>query len=597
MKTTRRRRAFGRAILTAACAALSAAAFAADGGRALLIGVNKYEKESGQGNLAFCVADAEALRARLLKTGFEKENVVCLSDAAGDERNLPTLSAARRELNALRRSSGTVAVVYLGGHGASFDGKSRFALRDARADDLVGTTLAIDEVVDALAEADFERKFLFIDACRNSLERGMASFAKEDAGEFAANFTPREGVRAFLSCSLGEVSREDPEFQHGVFTKFLLDGLAGRADVEVNGDRDGKVEFLELFLFVAARTRERAAQEQNPCLRLDGSEYSPETVVFADGGAEFPADDAARVLAQVGKPRRFASNSIGMEFVRIEPGTFLMGSAETPKELVAAFDSYYDKPLKPEMFEDERPRRKVTIAKPFWIGRGEVSVGRFAQFVEETGYETDAERDGRGGFGLDAQGKATRSTEFNWTEIGVPQCLRTPVVDVSWNDATAFCQWLSEKEGRRYRLPTEAEWEYVCRAGTETRYWFGDDPEDLARWENVADASARRRFPEWKSCVRGDDGFAFAAPIDAATANPWEVFGMCGNVCEWCADVDPSDPRKRIVRGGSWYNWANIARASNRSSATPTNRHFSVGFRVVCDADEGPSEETRRPTE
>ncbi len=573
----------------AASAFFCATAFAVDGGRALLIGVNRYEQASGLTNLRYCVADAEALRARLLKNGFEKENVVCLSDAAGDERNLPTLNAARRELDALRRSSGTVAIVYLGGHGASFNGESRFALRDARRGDLIGTTLAVDEVVEALAEAEFERKFIFIDACRNALARGTAPFAKnEDVGEFAKNFTPRQGVRALLSCSLGEVSIEDSAFQHGVFTKFLLDGLLGRADVEENGNRDGKVDFLELFQFTAARTREKTGQTQNPCVRMDG-DYSAATVAFVDSGAEIREDDARCELSEVKERRRVASNSLGMEFVQIEPGTFWMGSAETPEELVEAFNSDYDAALSPAMFEDEYPARRVRVAKSFWIGRGEVSIEQFARFVEETGYETDAERDGRGGFGLDARGKPTNSTKFSWREIGVPQCLRTPVVDVSWNDAVAFCRWLSEKEGRTYRLPTEVEWEYVCRAGTGTRYWFGDDPEELAIWENVADESARRRFPEWKSCVKSDDGFAFAAPIDAATANPWEVFGMCGNVCEWCADVDPNDPRKRIVRGGSWFNWANTARASNRSSATPSNRHFSVGFRVVLDGSDAPS--------
>ncbi len=84
---------------------------------------------------------------------------------------------------------------------------------------------------------------------------------------------------------------------------------------------------------------------------------------------------------------------------------------------------------------------------------------------------------------------------------------------MSWNDAQAFCDWLSRKESKKYRLPTEAQWEYACRGRTQTRFHFGDDEEDLAKYGNVADASARKKFPAWSWTIKADDGYVFTAPV------------------------------------------------------------------------------------
>ena len=92
------------------------------------------------------------------------------------------------------------------------------------------------------------------------------------------------------------------------------------------------------------------------------------------------------------------------------------------------------------------------------------------------------------------------------------------MVNVSWNDAVAFCKWLSRKEGKTYRLPTEAEWEYACRAGTTTRYYSGDDPETLAKVGNVADATAKAKFPDWKYTIKANDGYVFTAPVGSVQA-------------------------------------------------------------------------------
>jgi sulfatase modifying factor 1 len=114
------------------------------------------------------------------------------------------------------------------------------------------------------------------------------------------------------------------------------------------------------------------------------------------------------------------------------------------------------------------------------------------------------------------------------------------VVNVSWNDAVAFAKWLSQKEGKTYRLPTEAEWEYACRAGTTTRYFCGDDAEGLAEVGNVADGTAKAKHPDWTT-IAAQDGFVYTSPVGHYRPNAWGLYDMHGNVLEWCWDCYGSD--------------------------------------------------------
>ena len=147
------------------------------------------------------------------------------------------------------------------------------------------------------------------------------------------------------------------------------------------------------------------------------------------------------------------TNSIGIKLVLISAGEFLMGCPEPAKDLVTAFAPYK---RKPEYFNDEYPRHRVRITKPFYLGKCEVTVGEFRQFTLEAGYKTEAEADGEGGWGYNpASGTCEgRKPEFSWRNPGFPQTDKHPVLNVTWNDAGAFCQWLSRKEGKTYRLPT-----------------------------------------------------------------------------------------------------------------------------------------------
>jgi formylglycine-generating enzyme required for sulfatase activity len=282
-----------------------------------------------------------------------------------------------------------------------------------------------------------------------------------------------------------------------------------------------------------------------------------------------------------------------MTLVRIEPGSFLMGSTkEQIDQLLRLFPD-----SKREWYEDERPQHPVKITRPFFLGIHEVTAGQFRRFVEESGHQTEAEKDGQGSYVWNVtKQKWELDPGKNWRNPGFSQTDDHPVVCVSHDDAMAFCQWLSQKEGRTYRLPTEAEWEFACRAGTMTLYPNGDDPEGLVVIANVADATLKRKFPNF-TCIEGDDRFLYTAPVGSFAPNPLGLYDMIGNVLEWCADwydgryyssSSPAHPpgalraSYRGFRGGSWDSYARYCRPASRIRGAPGSRHYALGFRVAA---------------
>ena len=289
------------------------------------------------------------------------------------------------------------------------------------------------------------------------------------------------------------------------------------------------------------------------------------------------------------------TNSVGMKLVLISSGAFLMGNGESAEDAAAAFNKIYGADfVKPGFFKDEYPQHRVRITRPFYLGIYHVTRGQFRRFVDATGYKTDAEKNGKGGQGYD--GHALRDApQYNWRNTGFAQTDEHPVVNVSWNDAIAFCDWLSRKEDKKYRLPTEAEWEYACRAGTTTRYWCGDDPGTLAEVANVADAACKAKFPAWTT-IRASDGYTFTSPSGTFPPNAFGLFDMHGNAWQLCWDWygveyyavspgdDPSGPDSgicRVARGGSWYTVPNACASSARFGLYPVHPTSAVGFRVA----------------
>ena len=258
-------------------------------------------------------------------------------------------------------------------------------------------------------------------------------------------------------------------------------------------------------------------------------------------------------------------NTLGMKFAPIPGGEFLMGSDASD----------------PDASSDEQvngQKHRVRIS-PFEMGTTEVTVGQFGEFVRRSPYQTEAERDGKGGYGWNAaKGTYEQGPQYTWRSPGFPQTDDHPVVLVSHKDAEALCEWLSKAEGRTYRLPTEAEWEYSCRAGQASRYWFGDDPEGL------------------KAVARFGATSGGTMPVGRYRANGFGLFDMHGNVWEWCADwydsnyyakspmddpPGPSDGSFRVIRGGSWDGGADYCRAASRLRYAPGSSYDDLGLRLV----------------
>lgn len=183
-----------------------------------------------------------------------------------------------------------------------------------------------------------------------------------------------------------------------------------------------------------------------------------------------------------------------------------------------------------------------------------------------------------------------------------------PVIRINWNKANEFCQWLSQKTGKKFRLPTEAEWEWACRAGSTTPMWYGNTDINFSKLENMADMQTK------KFVVRGvnpqpvnnppaheafipraegvDDGNMIAESVGAYQANPWGLFDMHGSVSEWTASdyrpypyVDtPNDPTlRKVARGGSWRDRPEWSRSGIRRAYEAWQPVYNVGIRVVCE--------------
>ena len=358
--------------------------------------------------------------------------------------------------------------------------------------------------------------------------------------------------------------------------------------------------------------------ESSPIQNSDRVTVVAEATTSSD--ADEPADDDSSLPAAieaepprepfVADPDFDDENSIGMKFVLIPAGEFRMGTEPVEMKRVRENDSGYDR----RFGGGERPAHRVVISRPFLMSIYEVTRGDFRRFVDTTGYMTAAEIVGRwqrrpySGAGAQGWDEAeqkyfNRRWDFNWRNTGYPQTDRHPVGNVTYADTTAFCNWLSEQEGQQYRLPSEAEWEYACRAGTRSLYHNGDDFERLSDVANVADASYLAKMTHLKSefhSIRSDDGFIFSAPVGMFHPNAWGLFDMHGNISEMCEDlytidyyanspeVDPTGPATnrgsfRVHRGGGWRAAPGDARSGNRFHVPDDYRYSYIGFRVVIE--------------
>ncbi len=268
----------------------------------------------------------------------------------------------------------------------------------------------------------------------------------------------------------------------------------------------------------------------------------------------------------------------GIDFVSIPEGTFQMGSNDGEK--------------------NERPIHTVTVSA-FEMSMTEITVGQFRRFVQATRYYTDIEKKGGGitmVYSPIAQYEYRYSSipwkkveDASWRNSYLGQADDHPVVSISWNDAMAYCRWLSEQTGEEYDLPTEAEWEYACRAGSTKNFCTGDSVSDL---ELVGWYYGNNNGND-----RPEGQMGQTHPVGQKDANAFGLYDMHGSVMEWCKDwfgryssnseIDPQGPEKgskRVLRGGMCYNNAYNCRSARRYESKPIlgrKEHGLYGFRIV----------------
>jgi formylglycine-generating enzyme required for sulfatase activity len=273
------------------------------------------------------------------------------------------------------------------------------------------------------------------------------------------------------------------------------------------------------------------------------------------------------------------------EMQRVPAGTFVMGTptadphaAETRAESQALI---------------------VRIPRGFGLGRTEVNRREYHAFVVDAGYEAK----GPCVVWDDTLGRFAADRNRGPDNPGRPREVRDdqPVSCVSWADAKAYVQWLAHKTGKGYRLPSEAEWEYAARAGSVSRWPWGDTAADGCEFANLYDLSSREQFAFGWEPMRCRDRYPDVAPAGALRANAFGLYDLIGNVTEWVEDCytdsyvgRPRDGRawvwaggcaRRVQRGGSWASAAERARSASRDAADPAARADTVGFRVALDFD------------
>jgi formylglycine-generating enzyme required for sulfatase activity len=267
---------------------------------------------------------------------------------------------------------------------------------------------------------------------------------------------------------------------------------------------------------------------------------------------------------------------VKLTLVWVPGGSFTMGTRASAEDLAKRYGG------KAGYYAREHPAHEVAL-DGFWMGKYEVTYAQFLRFRIDH-YRVSPERKSPG----DSQ----------------------PAGSVSWEGAKAFCAWLSGKSGKTIEIPSEAQWEYACRAGTTTERYWGDDEASMGRYANVRDRAWKAKFPDVvyqpveggmlaeNMTVATDDGHAFAAPVGSFVPNAFGLYDMIGNVEEWCQDYygeayygssagrNPTGPEtgvQRVLRGGSWLDgtpW--VCRSAFRSNDLPSDGYSTRGFRVVA---------------
>ncbi|URL59938.1 formylglycine-generating enzyme family protein [Luteibacter flocculans] len=516
---------------------------------------------------------ASALYAAALKQKADSQRALAGMDevrgrlAAGIEQDiaLGDAEAAREGLGALKSlPSSSAMAAPLQQKLAVLDkvrpllGKAAAQLQDGKASQPRGDS-ALDTYREVLTldpeNAVAEQGIITVQ--RNVLDKALAAVAQNDfPGADAA---------------LAEAATIAPESQALQDTRGRIEGMRRQSATAMLAQARSALDAGDLTLAEQLATK---AQQVSP--DLAGIDDFNERLTNARLYASYKP-------GQVFADRFLDTNGQAPAMVVVPTGKFTMGSPDGE----AGHDA------------NESPAHEVQIAKGFAMARSTVTIGQFRDFVRASGYVPQSQSLGGGSVYDEQSGGLRDDASVTWQDdyAGKPGQDRLPVINVSWNDARAYAEWLSQRTGKKYRLPSEAEFEYALRAGSTSRFWWGDGTPS-SRVENLTGGNDRSGSGRrWSNAFNGyRDGYWGPAPVMSFTPNPFGLYDMGGNVSEWVADcwhdnyiraprtgeawVNPGCGR-RVIRGGSWGSAPDMVRSAYRQGATADLRNARVGFRVV----------------
>jgi formylglycine-generating enzyme required for sulfatase activity len=522
---------------------------------AFLVGVNKYKKP-GFDTLHYAERDVRDLKVELDKLGFRTALLT------GDEATRKNIEQRLKEQLEGLGQEDTILVV-LNGHGIQFKAPGRtkedayFCPVDAVKNDpekLVSLSYLIDE----LLAPHVGKKLVMVDACRDAPSDPTRSVK----GVQGRTMTLPENTAVLFSCQAGQQSIENEKAGggHGVFTYCLLDALHRSA--APNGEltwtrlvthvEDLMEQDKQVLEWIGTDRRQLPIATGNVGRTLLGIVAATETT--ADRSRPNQRETRRMENRTTAIPNKIITNSIGMKLAYIKPATFMMGSPAEERDR-----------------GNDEDQHEVEITQPYYIGVFPVTQQQYQRVMNSNPSYFTREKGGDADY---------------------------PVERVSWTDAVEFCKKLSElpeerEGGRVYRLPTEAEWEYACRAGTRTAFHFGSSLSSRqANFDGSSVYGGAERGPNLEK----------TSAVGSYKPNDFGLYDMHGNVWQWCADwydakyyksgprQDPRGPtsgRSRVMRGGCWQCDGAWLRAANRGKSAPGRRDDGFGFRIALSASSG----------
>jgi formylglycine-generating enzyme required for sulfatase activity len=541
---------------------------------ALVIGNGGYRHVD---NLPNAVNDASDVAAKLSGLGYQVD-LNLDADLPGMTR---AISAWMRRLSEDRSSEG---FFWYAGHGIQAAGENYLLPVDIDADDEAGIVYGSYPLGRLLLSLEQTAKnklnVVVLDACRDNPFRNLAGGNRGLSRGFVTVEHPPQDIFIMFSTAPGTVAADGEGKRNSPFTEAFLQYMDSG-------------EILPVMAGLVTReTMRLTGGKQRPY--QNGSIVSELYYSLLPGASvtnpAVPDTDVPRSTVLASRPETAEPPTAAISYTyymaSVPSGSFSMGSPGMELDRV-----------------EFRERLHEVQLSAFSLGSREVSLGEFRRFVEETGYRTTAERAG----GAFAYNETSSEWEFtadaDWRRPGFAQGEDHPVVNVSWFDAVEYCNWLSQKEGLRpayavsgedvrwdksadgYRLPTEAEWEYACRAGTTTPFSTGQRI-------STSQANYNGNFPY----ANGNQGLyrKGSSPVASFPPNGWGLYDMHGNAWEWCWDyydlyerepvTDPAGPdsgEHRICRGGSWSSYAKNLRSAARSGDFPDAAVSNIGFRMA----------------